>query len=826
MRKLYPFITLGAFLLVSFIAGSATTAFALPVPQVLRNAPPFHGGKLHPRRKLGRVVATGAGKLKAAATLQGYGTANIQSDLGSAAQDKVRLDGATPPFTFVLTNISTDTTVHFSTIVTDNPDSFAVSMTCATLAPGQSCTATVIYTPTSLCDGGETAITINDDDPAADNEGDPAGTLVYTIEGYGSDSGMQLDDLTDTNLTATALAQSLVGQGVTVSNVTYTGAARAAGNFSSNSNIIGFNSGIVLSTGAVRNVIGPNCDMGITVENGSAGDADLNVLLNQGNDGDPIVTNDAAVLEFDFVPTSSSISFQYTFSSDEYNEFVFQFNDVFGFFLNGNNIAFIPGTTTPVSINTVNNGNSTGDPDNPPVNPQDFVNNDFQYPTVAPYDTEMDGFTVVFTAQATVTPNQTNHIKLAIADAVDFDVDSNVFIKAGSLSSADLSITPTSSDFGSVAVGSTVQPVNFTVTNVGTQSIDIDSIATTGDFTETNNCDDGLNPGTGSGTSCVVQVSFAPTASGARTGTVTVTYTATGQSNQQTVTATLTGTGTGAVGAITLSPASLTFTSQVVNTTSPAQTVTLTNSGTASVTVSSVTAPTGFAQTNNCTTLAAGASCAVSVTFTPTSATTFSGNLTITSSATGSPQSVPLSGTGVNSPVIISIAPGGSNTATAVPGGTAYYGLVITAVPGFSGTVQLGCTTSSPLVTCTAVPSSITLSASGSTEVAFAIQTYCKGATTTTGFVPAFPGGGLGGRLALLLLAFTLGGAVWTFQRKPRIAAAFALLVVVLIGSAACSSVAKGPNGATPPGTYTLTLSATTNGQTVSLPAFLKLVVD
>lgn len=826
MRKLYPVIMLGVLVLISVIVGSASPAFASPMPQVLRNVPPYHGGKFHPHRRLGRVVSTGVGKPKSAGTLQGYGTVNIQSDLGSAAQDKVRLDGATPPLTFVLTNISTDTTVNFSSIVTDNPDSFAVSMTCTTLAPGQSCTATVIYTPTSLCDGGGTTVTITDDDPAGDTNDDDPGSLIYTFEGYGSDSGMQLDDLTDSNLTATSLAQSLVGQGVTVSNVTYTGAARAAGNFSSAANIIGFNSGIVLSTGAVRNVIGPNCDTGITVENGSAGDADLNVLLNQGNDGDQAVTNDAAVLEFDFVPTSSSISFQYTFSSDEYNEFVFQFNDVFGFFLNGNNIAFIPGTTTPVSINTVNIGNSTGTPDNPPVNPQDFVNNDFQYPTAAPYDTEMDGFTIVFTAQATVTPNQTNHIKLAIADAVDFDVDSNVFIKAGSLSSADLSIAPTSSDFGSVAVGSTSEPVSFTITNVGTQSIDIDSVATTGDFTQTNTCGDGLNPGTGSGTSCIVQVAFVPTAAGARTGTVTVTYTAVGDQNQQTVTATLTGTGTGAVGTITLSPTSLAFSSQVVNTTSPAQTVTLTNTGTTSVTVSSVAVPTGFAQTSNCTTLAASATCTVNVTFTPTSAITFSGNLTVTSTATGSPQSVALSGTGVNSPVVISIAPGGSNTAATVPGGTAYYGLVITAVPGFSGTVQLGCTTSSPLVTCTAVPSSITLSASGSTEVAFAIQTYCKGTTTNTGYLPVFPGGGLGGPLALLLITFTLGGAVWTFQRKRRIAVAFALMLVAVIGSAACSSVAKGPNGATPAGTYTLTLSATTNGQTVSLPAFLKLVVN
>ena len=63
-----------------------------------------------------------------------------------------------------------------------------------------------------------------------------------------------------------------------------------------------------------------------TNSDGSAGDTDLTTLLNTGTDG--LITNDAAVLEFDFVPTSSTISFQYVFSSDEYNEFVFDFNDV------------------------------------------------------------------------------------------------------------------------------------------------------------------------------------------------------------------------------------------------------------------------------------------------------------------------------------------------------------------------------------------------------------------------------------------------------------------------------------------------------------------
>ncbi len=211
------------------------------------------------------------------------------------------------------------------------------------------------------------------------------------------------------------------------------------------------------------------------------------------------------------------------------------------------------------------------------------------------------------------------------------------------------------------------------------------------------------------------------------------------------------------------------------------------------------------------------------------------GNLVITDTAAGSPHTVALSGTGVNSPVVITIAPGSTNTATSVPGGTAYYGLVITAVPGFTGTVQLGCTPSSDVITCTPVPSTITLSASGTTQVAFQIQTYCKGTTTNTGngslpFVPGNFGGGSGGfgtGLALFVLTLALGGATWTFHRKPQIALAFATLLLVILGSAACGGgPAKGPNGVTPAGTYYLSLNVTTAGGTVTQQNFLKLIVN
>ena len=214
----------------------------------------------------------------------------------------------------------------------------------------------------------------------------------------------------------------------------------------------------------------------------------------------------------------------------------------------------------------------------------------------------------------------------------------------------------------------------------------------------------------------------------------------------------------------------------------------------------------------------------INVVFTPQANGTRTATLNLADNATGSPQMVALSGTGVTSQVIIAVAPGGSTTATTVSGGTAYYGLVISGAPGVTGTVQLGCVPSSVLITCKVIPGSVTLNGS-SVEVAFAIQTFCQGATTSTGAAPAIPGigGGLGLLLATTILG--LGGLVWTFRRNRRVALTFAALLLVAVGSAACNSLPTGPNGATPAGTYSLSLTTTLNGQTQTLNNFLTLVV-
>jgi uncharacterized repeat protein (TIGR01451 family) len=150
--------------------------------------------------------------------------------------------------------------------------------------------------------------------------------------------------------------------------------------------------------------------------------------------GEGHTTFDAAVLEFDFVPASSTVSFRYVFASDEYNEFVGLINDVFAFFIDGQNVALVPGTSTPIAINTVNlDTNSAFYRNNDP--------SDLGIPT--PFGTQFDGFTTVLIATATLTPNVSHHIKLAIADTDDFVLDSAVFLQAASFVSENLTIGKT-----------------------------------------------------------------------------------------------------------------------------------------------------------------------------------------------------------------------------------------------------------------------------------------------------------------------------------------------------------------------------------------------
>jgi hypothetical protein len=235
---------------------------------------------------------------------------------------------------------------------------------------------------------------------------------------------------TDLNTqTASNLVASLVGAGIPFSNVTYTGNLAAAGTFSGAAAAIGFDSGIVLSTGNIASLPGPNSSDGTTTDFGTPGDAQLDGIAGT-------ATNDAAILEFDFVPAGPSLSFQYVFGSEEYHMFVGSINDAFALWVNGINYALLPVSLQPVTIDNVNAVSNSAYfvnnalPTNPPM-------------AVAPLDIELNGLTVVLTLHAPINPGVTNHIKIGIADAFDTALDSAVMIKAGSFVDFTATVTAT-----------------------------------------------------------------------------------------------------------------------------------------------------------------------------------------------------------------------------------------------------------------------------------------------------------------------------------------------------------------------------------------------
>lgn len=257
------------------------------------------------------------------------------------------------------------------------------------------------------------------------------------------------------NQTATILAQSLVGSGVTVSNPTLVCDQDANGLFlvtpPSVTNL-GLDSGIILTSGVAQStagIFGANGPATNLPANsvGTPGDADLTALALK-------PTFDACILEFDFIPLGDTIKFDYVFASAEYQGFTCSnYGDIFGFFISGpgitgpftgssKNIALVPGTNCPVGVNTING--STANPCGPVTAPCAPPNNVLFVNNIGGATVAYNGFTQVLTAISEVTPCVSHHLKLAVADASDQTLDTGVWLKQGSLSSNAISFTPIS----------------------------------------------------------------------------------------------------------------------------------------------------------------------------------------------------------------------------------------------------------------------------------------------------------------------------------------------------------------------------------------------
>jgi len=207
-----------------------------------------------------------------------------------------------------------------------------------------------------------------------------------------------------------------------------------------------------------------------------------------------------------------------------------------------------------------------------------------------------------------------------------------------SCAGAPVTLSSVSLNFGTEQVGVKSAPIVETVTNNQTVALNITGISASGDFSQTNTCQ---NPVAPNGT-CTINVYFTPSTTGTRTGTLTVTDNASNSPQ----TASL--TGVGATSSISVAPSSLTFSAQVLNTTSTGQKVTVTNTGFVNITMNSVAASGGYGETGTCTgaTLTPGQTCTVTVTFTPIVTGSLPGVLTIGDTVAGSPQLVALTGTG------------------------------------------------------------------------------------------------------------------------------------------------------------------------------------
>lgn len=226
---------------------------------------------------------------------------------------------------------------------------------------------------------------------------------------------------------ADLVTNTLIGQGLVTSNITFSGDPAQIGFFNGIASNIGLDSGVVMSSGNVVDIAVPGGNPSTTI--GGPGDADVLATAQSVNAG-ITSTNDAAILEFDFVPNGDVVIFRFVFASEEYLNFVGTlFNDAFGFYISGpnpaganynvQNLALVPGTSTPITISTIE----------PNLNGQYYIDDP------AGTTQAFNGFTVPIEIKFNVICDSTYHFKFAVADCQDGILDTGVFLEGGSFES-------------------------------------------------------------------------------------------------------------------------------------------------------------------------------------------------------------------------------------------------------------------------------------------------------------------------------------------------------------------------------------------------------
>jgi hypothetical protein len=398
------------------------------------------------------------------------------------------------------------------------------------------------------------------------------------------------------------------------------------------------------------------------------------------------------------------------------------------------------------------------------------------------------------------------------------------FVAKISPGSGTVVASPSEVNFGlePLSTGMAAQSSLF-IANVGTTSIQVNSVTAAGDYSiSSNTCSGALL----SALHCEVVVNFKPTAGGARTGTLTITSDAPDSPRNIHL------TGVGGVPQVSLSPASLALTSPSPGAPGPAQTVALSNIGQDVLNLSGITisgaSAADFSEAHNCPAQLSSAggsltsSCQINVIYSASTSSTESVVLQITDDAAGSPHIVNI--TGIMSALGLALGPGMPSSLTISAGQTATYNMVVGG-PGFSGSVSLSCSGAPPTASCT-VPGSVTMS---STPTPFHVTV----ATTTRSTAAAFPA--FRDRVGLPTMACAIGGfgihiilLISARRRRRLVLLACACQYAVLIASCGgCGSSSGGPKPiiGTPAGSYTLTVTAN-NGASATQNVTLTLNVN
>ena len=375
-------------------------------------------------------------------------------------------------------------------------------------------------------------------------------------------------------------------------------------------------------------------------------------------------------------------------------------------------------------------------------------------------------------------------------------------------------LSPDRVDFAGQTVGTISAARSVALSNAGSTTLDISAISTLGDFSQTDNCGTSVE----AGGNCSIAITFSPQTAGGLAGQVTIEDDAPGSPHV----VTLTGTGLGP--AASLSSGGIAFGNQGMETTSVPRSVTLTNSGTMTLNISSLAASGDFAETNNCgVSLASGASCTIQVTFAPTALGNRTGALTIADDAPDSPQTIPLEGDGV---VAFSLSSSPSQTTVVMGTDKASFTVRVSTAFSYSSPVALACD-GNPSIQCSFNPpaiypgdtSSLTvgnLSQAASDSVSFDIQGASGGQTSQ---LP----------LAVLISDFSLKSLTPTATVSAGQAATFQMAVESVNGfnqpiTLDCSGVPSGgtcsvgPTEVTPSGAgpVSVTLTVQTSGQALS----------